>query len=280
MKKFSNAKHMPGSFPSAKITIIVGVIIFVLAYTGYVYYDTQKYIALVDNTAIDFSESARSFLTTEFVEGFHADSRDIGSPQYEQIKSGLMQLKEDKTAIKFAYLLREKDDGIYILADSEAPDSKDYSPPGQKYSEADPIYSKPFQDGKSIVTGSVSDRWGTWVSVLIPVKNAQTGETIAVFGVDYDAGVWEADIVSHVLVDALIGICILFVLISVYIVYRKNSSLKQISENLVSSEMLFRSVFTQAPVGIAVVKDYSHIVMMNDKFEEILGRKIPESTVW
>src|SRR5665647_71797 len=73
-------------------------------------------------------------------------------------------------------------------------------------------------------------------------------------------------------------ICLLLLLflLSIYIIFRKNVTLKDISLNLHASENLFRTVFTQAPIGISVVKDYSQSIMINPRFEEILGRNIDE----
>lgn len=278
MKRFSSDKHMRNSFPSSKITIIVGVLVFVLVYTSFVYFDIGNYTKQVNNTAIDFSESASAFLTGKAVLSLQGDSTDLNNPLYIDIKNGLMQLREDKTAIQAAYLLSEKNDRLYILADGEHPDTTDYSPPGQDYPEAAAVYYEPFQDGKTIVTGEVADRWGTWVSVLLPIRDTQTGKIIATFGIDYSASEWNSAIMSRVIQDALIGVCLLLVIVSLHSVFRKNKSLRQLSENLASSEKLFRSVFDQAPVGIAVVEDFWNIVMINPEFEKILGKKVNESS--
>ncbi|GAB6154473.1 hypothetical protein JCM17380_32230 [Desulfosporosinus burensis] len=76
------------------------------------------------------------------------------------------------------------------MVDSEPVESKDYSPPGQEYTEADKSYSKPFTDGKVLITAPVTDRWGTWISFIVPIKDFETGKTIAALGIDYPARTW------------------------------------------------------------------------------------------
>ena len=69
-----------------------------------------------------------------------------------------------------------------------------------------------FSGEIGIVEGPVRDRWGTWVSVLVPVRGPQTGGGVeAVFGMDIAAGDWtrmlaEAGLPPFLLTVALAGI--------------------------------------------------------------------------
>ncbi len=70
--------------------------------------------------------------------------------------------------------------------------------------------------------------------------------------------------------------------ISLNYILRQKKSLKKLKQRLYDSEMLFRVVFNQAPVGIAVVKNVKHLEMMNPMFEKLLGRSRHElmQTPW
>ena len=276
MRKHQKAKQIPGKLHIAKFVFLIGIIVFAAAAAGYTFYDWQSYPRHVETSAIDLVESAEAFLPEDYVSDLEGNSNDIGKPAYEKIKTSLSVFKDSNPGIDFAYLMKESNGKLFFLVDSEAPDSEGYSPPGQEYSEATKTDKQPFLDGKSIVTEPLMDRWGTWVSILVPVVDPQTGAIIAVFGVDYAADTWNAEIAFQVLRDVVICLFILLFLFFIYIIYMKNISLKNISINLHASENLFRTVFTQAPIGISVVENYSQTMMINPRFEEILGRKIDE----
>ena len=276
MIKRSSANKKSEKRRVAEIAFLIGIIAFAAAAAGYIFYDWQAYTRHVETSAVELVKSAEAFLSKDDVRDLEGNSNDIGKPEYEEIKNSLSELKAANPAMVFAYLMKEESGRLYFLADSEAPDSEDYSPPGQEYSEATKTDKQPFIDGKSIVTDPLEDRWGTWVSILVPVMDPQTGEIIAVFGVDYAADTWNAEIAFHVLRDIVICLLLLLFLLSIYVIYKNNAALKNISVNLQSSENLFRTVFAQAPIGISIVKDYSQTIMINPKFEEILGRKTDE----
>jgi hypothetical protein len=76
------------------------------------------------------------------------------------------------------------------MVDSEPENSPDLSPPGQEFTEAAPIDYQAIKTGQPQITQPVSDRWGTWVSIEVPVKEPGSGKTIAALGVDYNASSW------------------------------------------------------------------------------------------
>lgn len=108
------------------------------------------------------------------------------------IKQNLSQLVETTNPIHFAYFLTEWAGNIIILIDSESPDSPDYSAPGQVYEKTDDMIREPFRTRETIIAKPITDRWGTWISVLVPVKDTTTGNVIAVFGTDYSVSEWYA----------------------------------------------------------------------------------------
>jgi PAS domain S-box-containing protein len=85
-------------------------------------------------------------------------------------------------------------EAVFVFVDSEPPEAKEYSPPGQVYDEASAGCLRAFSDGAINVYGPAPDRWGTWVSALIPVHDSQTGAVAAVLGMDMDARHWYWDV--------------------------------------------------------------------------------------
>ena len=81
--------------------------------------------------------------------------------------------------------MKQVNDRIVFLADSESVDSEDYSYPGQIFYEASPIDYEPYINKQTVVTPETQDRWGLWISVLVPIID--DNEVIAVLGLDFDA---------------------------------------------------------------------------------------------
>ena len=134
---------------------------------------------------------------------------DIDKPEYQVIKNTLKSIIRVNTNARFAYIYKERDGKIYFIADSEPVDSKDYSPPGQEYSEAKAQDKQPFADGKESVTRPLIDRWGRWVSVFIPIKDETTGKTVAVFGLDFNAESWHRAFLFEVIQSSVLVLLLL-----------------------------------------------------------------------
>jgi len=125
---------------------------------------------------------------------------DIDSPDYQQIKSQLQLMQSANGKFRFLYLTEQLPDGrVVFLADSEPGDSPDHSPPGQVYEEATDTFRDVFATGGEVVEGPARDRWGNWISALIPIKPAEGAMTMAVLGIDIDASNWGWDIFVHCL---------------------------------------------------------------------------------
>ncbi|MDD3350407.1 MAG: PAS domain S-box protein [Eubacteriales bacterium] len=184
----------------------------------------------------------------------------------------MIAFKEENEEVEFAYIYTFKEGVCYFMVDSELPDSINYSPPGQKYDEASEQDSIPFETREAAIFEPITDRWGTWVSAVAPIIDHETGEVFAVFRIDYPAAYWNAQITRHMMQDVAILGFIFLILLGLYLLQLKNRRLKSISEKLEKSEALFRTVFEQAPVGIALVDDFHFHSDVNTKLLNILGR--------
>jgi PAS domain S-box-containing protein len=123
---------------------------------------------------------------------------DLDSPAYRHLKEQLSLVKQASQKCRFVYLLGRQTDGtLFIFVDSEPAVSKDYSPPGQVYDEASEGLRRIFGAKAGITEGPATDRWGTWVSALIPLTDPATGAMVAVLRMDIDARVWKLDVAAQ-----------------------------------------------------------------------------------
>lgn len=144
---------------------------------------------------------------------------DMAGTDYPLIKEQLMRVRSANPACRFIYLMARRPDGtVFFLADSEPSESKDCSPLGQAYEEVSAEYVRVFTTGQSAVEGPLSDRWGKWVSGLVPVVDPRTKTLIAVLGMDVDARHWNRAIVARCIAPAAVTALILLVLVVSFLI--------------------------------------------------------------
>lgn len=257
---------------------IILIVIMLSLSVLYLDFAWNRYKEMKSSEAMILAQSLKTLLHSEHIAKLSGSEEDIDKPEYTMLKLSLSKLVATTNPIRFAYVLGAKDGHIIIFADSESPDLPDYSPPGQIYEEADEIIWAPFKSGNSVLTYPVTDRWGTWISALVPIKDPSNDKVIAVFGIDYSVSEWNLDLWQHMIPDIIIVICLIVVFLALIRIWNQHSLLKNISEKLAFSESLYRNVFNQAPVGIAIVNDKSFLIKSdigknaNPMFEKILGR--------
>jgi PAS domain S-box-containing protein len=178
--------------------------------------------------------------------------------------------------IRFAYLLGQRPDGtVFFYTDSASSDSADYSPPGQVYSEASAALLDTFSSGKETTEGPLTDRWGTWVSGLVPVTDPVTGKVIAILGTDVDAHNWNLHIIMAS-APAVIGMLVLvFLLLVFFYILERNEREKQIllaSEATIrESENRYRTVFESTGTAMVILKEDTAIGFANKEFFRLTG---------
>lgn len=228
------------------------------------YYESEK------NNIIDYAESTKLFINTKDIKTLNVDLSDIENESYQFLKTNLVDLKQSRNNIEFAYLMKKIDDRIYFLVDSEDPDSKDYSYPGQLYFEATPNDFEPFLSKQTVVTDEINDRWGTWISVLVPIVDGN--EVVAVLGLDYDAVRFKQNILNQTLNYFYVFISIFVLIIVYYWIAKKNIELQKLSNQLKESEGLFKAIFEQSPIGIATISTNSQTTRVNPAYVNIISR--------
>lgn len=123
---------------------------------------------------------------------------DMASPNYQALKEQLTAVRSANPQFRFAYLMGRKADGqVFFFVDSEPPGSADYSPPGQAYEEAPEGDRRAFETKSEVFEGPLTDRWGVWVSALVPLLDPDSGDVVAVLGVDVDARTWKWDVAAR-----------------------------------------------------------------------------------
>ncbi len=276
-EKYSVSPHIP---KRRKYIFIFATLIVLIISGLYLHYEWHKYQEIASSKAVQLAESLESVLPTQHISQLTGSALDVEKPIYALIKTKLIQLVDTTNPIRFAYLMGERNDHLVFLMDSESPESLDYSPPGQVYEEADDWVWGPFKTGETVITPPRSDRWGTWINALVPIKDPESGETIALFGIDYSASEWYAALWKQMIPDITVVAVVLLLYFSLLYILLQHSRLNSLNKKLAFDEALYRSVFDQAPIGIAIMQDKTHAnrpefgdMTINPTYAKILGRQ-------
>jgi len=242
------------------------------------------------NHVLQIASSIEASLPKDELKHLPERPEALNKDDYRQLKSILQNIIQSTDNARFAYLYVERNNKLYFLIDSEPESSPDYSPTGQEFTEANPVDKNPFINGRAQLTKPVTDRWGTWISAEIPIKNAQTGQVIAVFGMDYNANTWRNKIWFEVSQSILMVLVILILMVISRRSIRKNFLLKKeidqrekAEKELKESESYFRLLFELNPqpmfvydlesMNIKAVNSSSTVVYKYSK-EEFLSMTI------
>ncbi len=199
---------------------------------------------------------------------------DLASPYYAKLKSQLIEVRAVDPKCRFSYVMGQRDDGtVFFFADSEPPESSDYSPPGQVYEEATIWTRNAFETGIATTTDADTDRWGTWISVLIPIIDTGKGRVVGVFGMDVDASDWYQHMAMAAVPAILVSLLIAALLV-VFAVYsraaeQERDRLEASEANARESEALYRTIFENTANATFIIEKDTTISLANTRMAEL-----------
>ena len=200
-------------------TLLAGSLILGVISTGWVIVRADHGIR---SDLLKQAQLAAHTISLEDIQTLTGTPADLDSHEYQSLKQFLVDVQKTDSHYRFAYLMGRKADGsIVFLVDAEPSDSPDYSPPGEIYSEASDVVRRVFESKIAAVDGPVSDRWGTWVSPLVPIINPDTGEVKAVVGIDIAADDWYWALAARSALPIGLMMVILILLIAAFAATRK-----------------------------------------------------------
>lgn len=263
-------------FLSAKNIIAVSVLILLIGFG--MFYVRYTWLESKNRTTSEVLKEAHAIevsLNGDALAQLHGVPADNNTQTYKDMKAKLMALINVYHEARFIYFYTKVDGKLFFMVDSESTQSKDCSPAGQEYTEEDPEARIPFESGKSLITKPATDRWGTWVSVLVPVKNSETGKVVAVLGIDYPADKWLNEAKLAVAESSIVVFTFVLLLMAIYIILKKNSSLSihNLEREIADKHMLALVAAADQIDDVIAVKDLDlRVVSGNKAFVNVAGK--------
>ena len=221
----------------AKPVIFVLVVIYLTMAGFHLRATYKKTIREKSETAMQFAQTIVNSININKLSNLQATANEINNPDYIHYKNKLIALHKVKNDAQFLYFLKQKNNRIYFLVDSEHPTSKDYSAPGDEYiNDNDSEILIPFSNGIPIISKPTTDKWGTWVSVLYPIRNSQTNKIDLLFCMDFDAQKWYNDARDSVIQSSIMLIAVFLFLFSMFYIFNKNINLRNLVLQLIQTE--------------------------------------------
>lgn len=120
---------------------------------------------------------------------------DTNKAIYARLKSQLEIVQRSLADCRFVYILGQNKEGrLFFFVDGESAGSHDAVLPGQSYDEAPPALKETFEYWTPRVVGPYEDRWGTWVSAVVPLPVTRSDGVKLLFAVDKDSRLWKKEV--------------------------------------------------------------------------------------
>ncbi len=146
-------------------------------------------------------EQARSLsqaIDPRHIESLSGTEADLSHSSYLRLKEQLGAIASAHSRCRFLYLLGKRNDGtLYFIADNVPIGRADEAPAGMPYGDAPPGFPLVFETSQPITEGPYSDRWGSFVSALVPIHSFESHRLIAAFGMDFDARAWQWEVAAQ-----------------------------------------------------------------------------------
>jgi len=173
------------------------------------------------------AQTASIMMHYDDLNALSAIPEDSLKAEYFILKQMLAEIKHINHSAEFAYIYTVRDGKVLFMVDSEPHDSPDCSPPGQEFTEATDLDKTMMNESSKQTIEFSVDRWGNWVSILVPLKHPVTHKNIAVFGMDFDAKVWKAKRLKDLVLASMIVLLSLLAILFVFMIISKNQKLKK-----------------------------------------------------
>ena len=259
-------------------------VLAVLAVFAIGWWTTGRADADLRTQLLQHGEFVAQVIDIDLVRALTGTASDLSSPAYLRLKEQISLAREVDRRCRFVYLLGRRSDGsIFIYFDSESSTSRDYSPPGQVYTEAPDAVRRVFDSRQGLVGGPYADRWGRWMSAFVPVAQTESRTALAVVAMDVDRATWWTQVFEMAALPAGLMIALLSCAAFAVALARSNRLARLRAEvaseherQLAESEERFEQLAVQSETFTWEVDKTGRYTFVGAAYETVLGYRADE----
>lgn len=183
---------------------------------------------------IQQTELVAQSLDLESIRSLKGTDEDLNNPAYLLLTEQLKNILAIKAEWRWLYLMGQHHDGaIFFFLDSEPALSEGHAPPGDLYDEAPESFFRVFKTRHADTEGPYTDRWGTFISSMVPITDPSTNDVLSVLAIDIDAKNWKIDLAARVALPLGLLVALMIGLIAIMFSLRRiDSSPKPVLQRL------------------------------------------------
>lgn len=207
------------------------------------------------------AEAIASGIGIENIKKLSGTISDMKTSDYRFIQEYLREFEGTVKDIRWFYLTKIRDGKIYFLLDSTQDNKPEYALPGTVYSDAPVDLYGAFRDGKPVICGPYTDKWGSFISAFIPLIDPETKRVYTVLGCDINSDRWSQMISLSRLQPIIITLLICIILVIAFLMHQ--SSLEA-SVIIAESEKKYRSLFNNSSDPIFILDLKGNFIEVNE----------------
>lgn len=263
---------------------VVGLVVIVLGGWGLTERYGQCALAQEKEELLNLAKASVAVMKMEDVLLLTGTLADEKTALYHELKNGFRKIGDAVSNIRYVYLFGRRDGKVFFYLDTEpsrfwGQGREPTAKAGDIYDEADEDLLRVFEVGDATVVGPSADKWGNFVSALIPIRAVDGGPVKAVMGIDilvdnvfYQVRIWRLAAISLTLL--FIGLYAGF-----FFLYLRERKLR---DDIQRNEKKFHGLFREMLNGFALHElvfdgsgkavDY-RFLEVNNAFERLTGLK-------
>lgn len=209
--------------------IFISLLFFGILLLGFL----NSYTRYVDSVSLSHQDMVekiniiKSNVDIETVKHLKAEIGDTNNLYYLKLQQQLISLNNAFIDVQYIYILDFRDSSFVFLIDTQSNNRKKQpisklALPGEVYFEAPDDFYTAYHSKKEMICGPYEDKWGKFISVVAPITDYNSCETVAMIGVDipYDKSVTLFQI-ENFIPFILSVIAVLLIMILYFFVGRK-----------------------------------------------------------
>ncbi len=172
------------------------------------------------------AKAAAGGVAPETLKALRGAPGDERHPEYARLRAQLMAIGKAIPGVRYLYVFGRRDERIFFYIDTE-PNAVAGVPleptavPGDTYDESTASVIEVFELGKSAIVGPETDRWGTFLSGLVPIHDPATAGVLAVLGADVELTVEKASVAQQRLMPIVVTLLIALLLVSFFVMRQR-----------------------------------------------------------